>query len=84
MKTCCTGCPFDVGQEATEIAYNLGCLPSTHEVAVKCKQNGTTWACHSAPEVVCCGYAEEFPERNALPLEIVEGVHYSAYRPLKI
>ena len=75
MKKPCIGCPFDWGLPATEMAYNLGCLPSIHEVAVKCDQNGTTWACHSAPAAVCSGYAEMFPDRVTLPLQHEDGVH---------
>lgn len=75
MKKCCGGCPFDYGQPATEMAYNLGCLPSTYEVAQQCEANGTAWACHSAPRAVCAGYAEEFQDRIALPLQHEDGVH---------
>lgn len=75
MKSCCSGCPFDLGQEDTENAYNWGCLPSIAEVATVCRANDQAWACHSAPKAVCCGYAEEFPERVTLPLRVEAGVH---------
>jgi hypothetical protein len=78
MKAHCWGCPFDIGQEGTEMAYNLGCLPSTAEVATACRDAGQAWACHSTPKAVCCGYAEMFPDRVNLPLRIEEGVHSRA------
>lgn len=70
-KGYCEGCPFDFGQPATEMAYNLGCLPSTGEVAALCGRNGTAWACHSEPNKVCCGHAA----RRNMPLQHMEGVH---------
>jgi hypothetical protein len=73
-KGYCEGCPFDIGRPATEMAYNLGCLPSTGEVAELCSRNGTAWACHSEPEKVCCGHAS----RRNMPLQHMEGVHASA------
>lgn len=76
VKKPCIGCPFDYGHPATEMAYNLGCLPTTGEVHQGCEENGQTWACHSAPKAVCHGYAEMYPERNNLPLRVIEGVHY--------
>jgi hypothetical protein len=75
MKKCCSGCPYDFGTEATEMAYNLGCLPTVGEVRAACERDGQAWACHSAPQAVCCGYAEMFPERVGLPLRTEEGVH---------
>lgn len=77
MKAMCPGCPFNYGDEATEMAYNLGCLPSIAEVATLCAGNATAWACHSSPACVCGGYAETFPERVALPLQHQDGVHRS-------
>lgn len=59
------------------MAYNLGCLPSVSEVHQDCLAEGKTWACHSAPSAVCAGYAEMFPDRNNLPLLLVDGVHYT-------
>ncbi len=75
-KGYCEGCPFDFGKPATEIAYNLGCLPSTGEIEALCEPAGTAWACHSEPNKVCCGHAT----RRSLPLQHVAGVHagYSA------
>ncbi|QIG75534.1 hypothetical protein EVC18_092 [Rhizobium phage RHph_Y2_4] len=75
MKRSCRGCPFDVGAPETEMAYNLGCLPHTGEISSKCRDNGTAWACHSAPGAVCAGYAEQFPDRVTLPLQHEDGVH---------
>lgn len=74
----CDGCPFDYGQPATEMAYNLGCLPSAGEVVEMCRANGTAWACHTEPDKVCCGHAVH----HGKPLQHVEGVHYSAIRSL--
>lgn len=82
MKKACHGCPFDVGMPATEMAYNLGCLPSIAEVTRDCQTAGKAWACHSAPRTVCAGYAEAFPERVGLPLLTIEGVH-APKRPIQ-
>jgi hypothetical protein len=70
-KGYCSGCPFDFGKEATETAYNLGCLPSVWEVDVLCLMKRTAWACHSEPDKVCCGHAE----RRNLPLQYMDSVH---------
>lgn len=70
-KGYCNGCPFNVGHPATEMAYNLGCLPSTGEIAALCERNNTAWACHSEPGKVCCGDAA----RRDKPLQHVDGVH---------
>lgn len=70
-KGYCEGCPFNVGDPATEQAYNLGCLPSIGEVTELCEHNQTAWACHSEPNKVCCGHAG----RRNLPLQHVDGVH---------
>ena len=67
----CPGCPFDVGQPATEAAHNLGCLPSIPEIAELCGESGTAWACHSEPDKVCCGHAA----RRNMPLKRVAGIH---------
>lgn len=74
MKRMCRGCPFNEEDEASHMAYNLGCLPSRFEIASDCRDNGTAWKCHSAL-AVCAGYAEQFPDRIALPLELVPGVN---------
>lgn len=68
------GCPSDVGQPITEMAFNLGCLPGVAEVNVVCEGNNTAWACHSEPDKVCCGHAA----RRHLPLEIDPGIHFSS------
>jgi hypothetical protein len=67
----CDGCPFNWGHPATETAYNLGCLPSTGEIATLCETKQTAWACHSEPDKVCCGHAS----RREYPLQHMEGVH---------
>lgn len=72
-KGYCGGCPFDLGKPATEMAYNLGCLPGIGEIAGICEPNNTAWACHSEPDKVCCGHAA----RRHMPLQHMEGVHTS-------
>lgn len=67
----CSGCPFDIGKIATEMAYNLACLPGIGEINQLCSSNGTAWACHSDRHKVCCGHAS----RASLPLQHMEGVH---------
>ncbi len=75
MKRMCGGCPYDYGAPETEMAYNYGCLPSVAEVNALCRDSGSAWACHSAPGAICAGYAEDFPDRVGLRLQIVDGVH---------
>lgn len=75
MKRMCEGCPYDYGAPATEMAYNYGCLPSVAEANALCQENDSAWACHSAPDAVCAGYAEDFPARVRRPLQRMEGVH---------
>jgi hypothetical protein len=67
----CDGCPYNFGHPATEMAYNLGCLPTTGEIEALCAELNTAWACHSEPRKVCCGHAK----RRALPLQHMRGVH---------
>lgn len=74
-KGYCHGCPFDWGAPGTEAAYNLGCLPSAGEVSARCEAVGKSWACHSEPNKVCCGYAAIHPSRTDLPLMIEIGIH---------
>lgn len=75
MKKMCPGCPFNVGDESTEVAYNLGCLPSVPEVTNLCHGNGTAWACHASAAAVCAGFAEACPNDIGQPLQHMEGVH---------
>lgn len=75
MKRMCAGCPFNIGDESTEMAYNLGCLPSVPEVRQLCDGRGTAWACHSSSRAVCAGFAEMFPQAIGRPLQHMEGVH---------
>lgn len=71
----CRACPFDVGKQWTEYAYNLGCLPGTGEIADLTEANGTAWACHFEPDKVCLGQAD----RCEKPLQYMEGVHPKDY-----
>ncbi len=73
----CPGCPWNVGDPSTEMAYNLGCLPSIEEATEACSENGQAWACHSEPDLVCCGFASRNPDSVDLPLRIVPGIHHS-------
>ena len=66
----CDGCPWNYGNEATEMAYNLGCLPSTGEARAFCGPDHS-WPCHSEPDKVCCGDAENRDK----PLKHMKGVH---------
>ena len=73
MKKYCSGCPYDYGSEATEQAYNLGCLPSVGEISKMCGDD-KTWACHSAKSCICKGFAENKEVLNK-PLLTVKGIH---------
>lgn len=69
-KGYCPGCPFDYGKEATETAYNLGCLPSIGEIREHCGETHS-WPCHSDSSLVCSGDAVNRDK----PLKIMEGIH---------
>jgi hypothetical protein len=71
----CYGCPFDYGQPGTEMAYNLGCLPSVSDIEQSTQETGKAWACHEDPSQVCCGYAGAHKDRVNLPLLTIDGVH---------
>jgi hypothetical protein len=77
-KGMCYGCPWDHGSEGTETAYNLGCLPSTQEASVLCRDAGKAWACHDEPEKMCCGYAAENRQDHDKPL-YRDGTHGEQY-----
>lgn len=70
----CRGCPYDYGQPATELAYNLGCLPTPGEIRDKVGPS-LAWACHDEPDKVCCGYATTDHNATTKPLYIEAGVH---------
>lgn len=74
-KGYCAGCPWDYGHPATEMAYNLGCLPSIAE-ATKHAGDGA-WPCHSEPGKVCCGFAASNPDKINAELRPMGGVHAS-------
>jgi len=77
-KGMCPGCPWNYGDEATEIAYNLGCLPSIGEATASCKESGKAWACHSEPDKLCCGYAAQEKDDIGKPL-YRDGIHGEKY-----
>ena len=73
-KGMCYGCPWNYGDPATEEAFNLGCLPGVGNATKWSKNENKSWACHSEPDKVCCGYAGQ--EKNfSDELLIVEGIH---------
>lgn len=72
MKKMCFACPYNYGDEATEQAYNYGCLPSVGEINEMIGDN-KSWACHSAPTCVCKGYADD-NDYSDKPL-LVNGYH---------
>jgi hypothetical protein len=71
----CSGCPYDFGQSATEMAYNLGCLPSVGELETQCSAEDKAWACHDRPEQVCCGFAASRKNSIGKDLLTVPGIH---------
>ena len=75
MKTMCPGCPFDWGKPMTEEAFNLGCLPGQAEIMELCERTHTVWACHSAPDLICCGFADVGEVAPEAGLCHLEGVH---------
>ena len=72
----CEGCPYDHGKGATEMAYNLGCLPGALEIAEHIGDGA--WPCHAEPDKVCCGFVAQRPDRIGAELRPMEGVHASA------
>lgn len=77
-KGMCAGCPYDFGKPATDMAYNLGCLPSVGEIHQMCADDDKAWACHSDPTKVCCGYAAQNKDGIDLPLLVIPGTHASS------
>ncbi|AGH31438.1 hypothetical protein LOKG_00001 [Loktanella phage pCB2051-A] len=73
-KGMCEGCPWDYGNPATEMAYNLGCLPSIAEATQKSKAADKSWACHSDCEKICCGFAGQEKDVSQ-DLYLEDGVH---------
>lgn len=71
-KGMCEGCPWDFGKEATDTAYNLGCLPSIGEATQMAKESNKAWACHSDSNLMCCGYAAQEKEDHNKELLINE------------
>ena len=76
-KKYCEGCPYDYGHPATEMAYNLGCLPSIAEINAKVG-DGQALACHSEPGSMCCGWVSENKEKlpTVVSLYTEQGTHY--------
>ena len=72
-KGFCKGCPYDYGQPETEMAYNLGCLPTTGEI-IKHVGDGA-WPCHEDPDKVCCGFASQHKDKIHGPLCLMDDVH---------
>jgi len=77
-KGMCYGCPWDYGSEATENAYNWGCLPSVAEATQLSKAEGKAWACHEEPNKLCCGYAADNKADIGKPL-YTDGTHGEEY-----
>ncbi len=69
-KGMCHGCPWNYGDEATEMAFNLGCLPSAREATELAESHGKAWACHSDPHKLCCGYAANNKDKIGLELYV--------------
>jgi hypothetical protein len=74
-KGMCEGCPWNYGHPATEMAYNWGCLPSIGEATQSAKKVGKSWACHSEPHKVCCGFAAQEKGSQNRPLYVEVGTH---------
>jgi hypothetical protein len=60
-KGYCVGCPFDIGEQASEMAYNLWRLLGTGEMAELCDRNTTRDP--GEPGKLCCGYFAHCAER---------------------
>jgi hypothetical protein len=74
-KGYCPGCPYDFGAPATEMAFNLGCLPGVGEI--KAHVGDGAWPCHASPHKVCCGFAADCPSQINGTLRPMDGVHSS-------
>jgi hypothetical protein len=74
-KGYCPGCPYNFGEQTTEMAFNLGCLPGIGEIAEHVGDGA--WPCHAEPEKVCCGFAAHCPEQITRTLRSMAGVHSS-------
>lgn len=80
-KSECTACPFNIGHRDCDEAYNLGCLPSPHEILELKRTTGNNWACHSDPTRICAGLVKHSKSENLNldfktgKLIVEEGVH---------
>jgi len=72
-KGYCAGCPYDYGKPDTEMAFNLGCLPSI--ATINSHVADGAWPCHSEPSKVCCGFAACNPAKVNRALRPMQGVH---------
>lgn len=51
----CLGCPFNETEES-QMAYNLGCLPTPSEI-IRIKQDyNFNWECHEGTGKICAGF----------------------------
>lgn len=67
IPTCpgvCEACPFNYESEASNDAYNLGCLPSVFEVFELKRNHDVNWGCHEGGGKVCAGYIQMAKEEG--------------------
>lgn len=68
--TMCSGCPFNYGNPTSEVAQNLGCLPTPWEIMDIKRNSNKNWSCHEDETKLCPGFIERAKE---LKLNYKEG-----------
>ena len=61
----CPACPFDIS-EYSEMAQNLGCLPSPESIRALMSKNHSNWSCHEDNDKLCAGYVAYCKDNNLM------------------
>ena len=51
----CLSCPFNLTEES-EMAYNLGCLPTPQDLLTIKRDSDDNWECHEGTGKICAGF----------------------------
>ncbi len=79
MSNICDACPCAFTEKSEQV-YNLGCLPTPHEL-IEIAKNGKNWCCHEDENKACVGFAifckeNDIEYNKDLPLASYRGWYY--------